>query len=344
MSSSTNPAIDVDGADARGKSTRICRHFARGRCTWGDQCRFSHDPNQIQAEQQRTQQLTAVNIGAAPTIGSASAAAPVANSAWIGQQQSQLQQQRHSILMAGISGQFVLRLEGSNGVIHLPNLNAADVPVTIHSEASLRNELLMLERDEKIKDGGLHYLVGEPSVFWSMMRMLHTEGTTGSAHWDMLVQRALASKVGCMFYHSAAGCLAPKCVFEHVPKQHSQLMALATSNAMLNQVPALFGAVPMQQQQHQHQQQLVAMSGMKDPAFVSIAGAHHDGSNNHIISSSVGSQQASQGNWACVSGQAVLGSSSHLGSLLVTRQHEGEMPMGVWAQHPGDVNPSTGWQ
>lgn len=338
MSSSTNPALDVDGADTRGKSTRICRHFARGRCTWGDQCRFSHDPNQIQAEQQRTQQLATVNVGAAPTVGSAVAAVPVANSAWIGQQQSQLQQQRHSILMAGISGQFVLRLEGTNGVIHLPNLNAADVPVTIFSEATLRNELMMLERDEKIRDGGLHYLVGEPSVFWSMMRLLHTEGTTGSAHWDMLVQRALASKVSCMFYHSAAGCLAPKCTFEHVPKQHSQLMALATSNAMLNQMPALFGAVPQLQQP-----QLVTIPGMKDPAFVSIAGGHHEGSSSHIVASGVGSQQASQGNWACVSGQAVLGSSSHLGSLLVTRQHEGEAPIGVWAPHPNDSNPSA-WQ
>lgn len=329
MSTSTNPTIDLEGADARGKSTRVCRHFARGRCTWGDQCRFSHDPVQIALadQQQRSPQqqqqpapVASVNVGAGPTIGGAAVVMPVANSAWIGQQQSDLQQQRHSILMAGISGQFVLRLSESSGVIHLPHINAADVPVTIYSDAALRGELAVLERDEKIRDGGLHYLVGEPSVFWSMMRLLHTEGTTGSPQWDMLVQRALGGKVGCMFYHSAAGCLAPKCGFEHVPKQHTQLMALATSNAMLSQVPALFGGPP--QQQHI----------VKDPAFVSIAGGGaNDGSNSHILTSGVGSQQASNGNWACVSGQAVLGSSSHLGSLLVGRGLEADgASNGMW--------------
>ena len=40
----------LDMANAVRRSSRICRHFVRGICTWGASCRFSHDFNDTNAE------------------------------------------------------------------------------------------------------------------------------------------------------------------------------------------------------------------------------------------------------------------------------------------------------
>ena len=169
---------------------------------------------------------------------------------WIGAQQQQLQQQRNAILKAAIDGQFAVRpVIGADGqsrhMIHLTTIPSPEIAIQLLNEVSLKTQLQLLEQDERVREGGLHYLVGEPSVFWSMIRHFHQTGTTTSTKWDTLIQRARQlGRVDCMFFRSAAGCLSVGCAFDHVPKSVSSMsntavLSMATSNAVLGRVPSL---------------------------------------------------------------------------------------------------------
>lgn len=175
------------------------------------------------------------------------AAAPSLNQqqGWIGMQQAQLQQQRHAILRAAMEGQFVVRpTVGQNGShsVHLTTLPSPEIIIQLLSEAQLRVQLQQLEMDERVREGGLHYIIGEPSVFWSMIRHWNQTGTTTHPKWDMQLYRARTTHVvECMFFRSVASCLNPSCPFEHIPRsgQAPPVMSMATSNAELQRVPSL---------------------------------------------------------------------------------------------------------
>jgi hypothetical protein len=186
---------------------------------------------------------------------------------WIGAQQAQLQQQRHAILKAALDGQFAVRpfvaADGANHhTIHLTSLPSPEIAIQLLTEPQLRTQLALLEKDERVRDGGLHYLIGEPSVFWSMVRHYLQTGSTTSNKWDALIQLARLGQVDCMFFRSAAGCVNPSCPFDHVPKTFPQppVMSMATSNAMLGRVPSLgFGA------SLSSQDRLDALAGLATP-------------------------------------------------------------------------------
>lgn len=273
------------------KSNRVCRHFVRGRCTWGNACRFSHESERsageggdasiqpstqaqpVQAQvpmeggsQQPQQQPVQPQRISTPTFPPAPAPAPAAPQGptsyaaqreWIGTQQAQLQQQRHAILRAAIDGQFAVRPivapDGqSHHTIHLTTIPSPEIAIQLLNEQQLRMQLHQLELDERVREGGLHYLIGEPNVFWSMIRHFHQTGTTTSSKWDALLLRVRQSnQVDCMFFRSAAGCLSQHCPFDHVAKSvvpaSNQMLSMATSNALLQRVPSLgFGSVPSQ--------------------------------------------------------------------------------------------------
>jgi hypothetical protein len=255
-----NPQLIVEALKGQqastGKSTRVCRHFVRGRCTWGAACRFSHEAD-------RASEVDMLGAVPSPKVSSPTFSNPMGGQqalpqgvssqhAWIGAQQAQLQQQRNAILRAAMDGQFAVRpIVAPDGqthhTIHLTTLPSPEIAIQLLNEQQLRQQLQALEMDDRIRESGLHYLIGEPSVFWSMIRQWHQSGTTFSAKWDAMLSRARQTQqVDCMFYRSAAGCLSPNCPFEHTPKGSAasqSVMSMATSNALLQRVPSLgFGS------------------------------------------------------------------------------------------------------
>lgn len=261
-----NPQLIVDALkghqqqqqQSTGKSTRVCRHFVRGRCTWGAACRFSHEADRA-GEVDMLGTVPSPKGVSSPTFPSPMGGVGVqslphgvtSQQAWIGAQQAQLQQQRNAILKAAMDGQFAVRpIVGPDGqahhTIHLTTLPSPEIAIQLLNDQQLRQQLQQLEMDDRIRESGLHYLIGEPSVFWSMIRQWHQAGTTSSPKWDAMLSRARQTQqVDCMFYRSAAGCLSPNCPFEHTPKNNASqaVMSMATSNALLQRMPSLgFGS------------------------------------------------------------------------------------------------------
>ncbi|CUG86102.1 Hypothetical protein, putative [Bodo saltans] len=258
-----NPQLIVEALkghqqqQSTGKSTRVCRHFVRGRCTWGAACRFSHEADRA-AEVDMLGTVPSPKGVSSPTfpnpMGGGVQSLPngvTSQQAWIGAQQAQLQQQRNAILRAAMDGQFAVRpIVGPDGqthhTIHLTTLPSPEIAIQLLNDVQLRQQLQQLEMDDRIRESGLHYLIGEPSVFWSMIRHWHQGGTTNSQKWDAMLTRARQTQqVDCMFYRSAAGCLSPNCPFEHTPKGNTSqaVMSMATSNALLQRMPSLgFGS------------------------------------------------------------------------------------------------------
>lgn len=174
--------------------------------------------------------------------------------AWIGAQQAHLQHHRHSILRAALEGHFTWRTASgidagphTHTIILSSGLPAAEIHVTPMDAQQVIQQLSQLELDDRVQ-GGLHYLIGETSLFWSMIRLFHTTGSTTSAKWDAMLERAKKVKVvECMFFRSAVGCMAPNCPFEHaqkVPSVGSSLIrGMVMSNEALQRVPSLgFGS------------------------------------------------------------------------------------------------------
>lgn len=246
----------VTSSAPRGNSRSLCRHFARGRCTWGAACRFSHSgdavPRSDDANQKTGGGISVTAGGDVKVAGSPTSV--MQQAAWIGAQQAHLQHQRHSILRAALEGHFSVRpAVGVDAVTHThtivlsSGLPAAEIHVTPMNEQQVLQQLTQLELDDRVQ-GGLHYLIGEASLFWSMIRLFHLTGTTTSAKWDGMLEKAKKFKVvECMFFRSGAGCLAPNCPFEHVPKVtsvgSSLIRGMVTSNEALQRVPSLgFGS------------------------------------------------------------------------------------------------------
>jgi hypothetical protein len=241
-----------------GSKTKVCRHFVRGRCTWGDDCRFSHDLSSAVFEGPESS-VFATNeadsgTGEAPWNATRFSPSAVAmqvadeHQRYLGHQQQLLQAQRHAVLEAALQAKFQIRAianrsqqsaekdstsgdgqtslsPGSNGHCHqrgqviLTSIaNAPDIIISILEPEDLRRQLDELANHPRVNAGGLHYLLGEASVFWSMVRLWHVSGTTGDAAWDGELDRAQrdgSCAVHCMFHRMLAGCLAPRCPFRH---------------------------------------------------------------------------------------------------------------------------------
>ena len=61
------------GARAQQAPKAPCRLFAAGNCTYGDRCRFSHDPAVQAAAQAAAQQVAAADAGNAAAVAAAAA-------------------------------------------------------------------------------------------------------------------------------------------------------------------------------------------------------------------------------------------------------------------------------
>ncbi|CBH14468.1 zinc finger protein family member, putative [Trypanosoma equiperdum] len=208
------------------KSQRVCRHFARGRCTWGTSCRFSHEVER-------------------PSVDEAST-----NPSYIGFHQQRVQKERCAILKEALEGNFEIKqynfAEGcTRCAVELPP-PLAPIPIPrLLSANEVKAQLQELEGNEQLRAGGLLYFVGEPAVFWSMMHYYLKSHTTTSSKWDKLLSNAKRGRVECMFFRSSVGCMSNECTFEHgttsavtIP---SPLQNMATNNALL--APVLgFGA------------------------------------------------------------------------------------------------------
>jgi hypothetical protein len=263
------------------RSLKVCRHFARGRCTWGNECRFSHDLTAALFDGpgssvfcDPSESLPGVRpyrSAAGAESGAAKVARPVAvapaplnlhteHQRYLGQQQQALQGQRHAVLEAALQAKFQIRaihdpIPAANGaatagaaratkpfhggasptdeghqrgqVILTSLANSPDIIVSILAPEEVLRELETLSRHPRVADGGLHYLVGETTVFWSMVRLWHVNGTTGMLPWDALMEAALAggpAAVPCMFHAMATGCLAKSCPFKHEGPSGSVVM------------------------------------------------------------------------------------------------------------------------
>ncbi|ORC91957.1 uncharacterized protein TM35_000041710 [Trypanosoma theileri] len=200
------------------KSQRVCRHFARGRCTWGSSCRFSHDVERAAVDDVQVNQ-TFIRI-----------------------QQQQLQKERHAILKAALDGEFEIKpYSATDGYQrHMVQLRISSSPIFIPrllSEEALQQQLIELEGNEQLRIGGLLFLVGEPAVFWSMMQLYSVRRTTTSAKWDTLLANAKRGYVECMFFRSIVGCLSVDCPFSHSTTPTvtltTPLQNMATNNALL---------------------------------------------------------------------------------------------------------------
>lgn len=211
------------------KSSRVCRHYVRGRCTWGPQCRFTHDPAALAMEASKPDMFGAKPPGApmGRPMSGGSGSGQDRTGSWLGMQQSQLQNQRHTILLAALQAKFMIRAlpnagappDGSQkGQVILTSLpSAPEIIITVLNDGAIGSALERLEADERVREGGLLYLVGESSVFWSMMRLWHVKGSTSSQRWDEALERAnTQGTVECMFFRTSAGCLSQRCAFEHV--------------------------------------------------------------------------------------------------------------------------------
>ena len=193
-----HPSANPNNAAPRGKSSRPCRHFARGLCTWGDECRFSHSlvPETSNYTPSMVPMMQTPNITMMPNP-------------YGGQQQSELQRQRYALVMAGATGMFSMQVNGDQAVV---TVGTTLIPVAVLPRSTLQHHLNALVDKQR---GGLNYLVGESSVFWSMVKLLHTEGNTGSPFWDQAFRKAVAGQVSCMYFPSSTGCLTPNCPFIH---------------------------------------------------------------------------------------------------------------------------------
>ncbi|RNF26332.1 uncharacterized protein Tco025E_01499 [Trypanosoma conorhini] len=200
------------------KSQRVCRHFARGRCTWGSSCRFSHDAERVVVDESQIGQN------------------------FIGPQQLQLQKERHVILKAALNGEFEIKpysvAEGyQRHIVHLRFSSSTILLPRLLTEEALQQQLIELGDNEQLRIGGLLFLVGEPAVFWSMMQNYCLRGTTTSSKWDTLLANAKRGYVECMFFRSAVGCLSSECPFSHTTPPAvtlaTPLQNMATNNALL---------------------------------------------------------------------------------------------------------------
>ena len=371
---------------ANTKSNRICRHYARGRCTWGNQCRFSHDASpaellaaaaaashngsggstggmgqsnnvgglaavlggggaglQIGSNMRSSDPFKASNNASMPAFKSvlspqavgmlgggmssgggggarnlyvvpgqgqggqgmlfsldgsgstgggtlmmapgAAAASNAPDATWLGAQQSQLQVQRHTILHAALHAKFLIRqvqgdsgAAGQRGQVVITSLsNCPEIIIQVLNELQVHQALAQLEHDERVRDGGLHYLIGESSVFWSMMRLWHMTGSTTHPKWDQALERAMShSQVDCMFHRSSAGCLAPRCPFDHGGQMTAgavhQLQAAQQQQQQQQQQQAFFAnAAAAQQQQQDAARNVVLASNQHAAAGINVA-------------------------------------------------------------------------
>lgn len=218
---------ELAGVDLGDKAARVCRHYARGRCTWGDGCRFSHDMEaapvlfdgasesgdaaQVGAGQSETAGAQAARDERVreSQSGGNGATARAAYSAFVGEQQQLLMSQRHAVLDAALQAKFQIRAipqraprsadaasEPERGQVILTSLaNAPDIVVTLLSDDDVAESLRTLTEDDvRLARGGPLFLVGEASVFWGAMRRWHVGGTTGHADWDAQLARMLEAR------------------------------------------------------------------------------------------------------------------------------------------------------
>ncbi|KAG8340077.1 putative Zinc finger C x8 C x5 C x3 H type (and similar) [Trypanosoma vivax] len=200
------------------KNQRVCRHFARGRCTWGSSCRFSHEVERSPMDD-----------------------APF-NSSFTASQQQQLQKDRRTILKAALDGDFEIRpydiVDGlQRYLVKFPTPYSPIIIPRILSEEALRQHLMDLEGNEQIRIGGLLFLVGEPVLFWSMMQIYRLRRTTTSPKWDSLLENAKRNYVECMFFRWSVGCLSNDCPFVHNTATETTttlpMHNMTTNNALL---------------------------------------------------------------------------------------------------------------
>lgn len=87
-------------------------------------------------------------------------------------QQSELQRQRYTQVMAAATGMFTMQVNGDQAIV---TYGTSVVPFAVLPRLQLLHQLNTIDLR-----GGLNYVAGEPSVFWTMIKNLHTEGSTGS--------------------------------------------------------------------------------------------------------------------------------------------------------------------
>jgi hypothetical protein len=192
-------------APVRHGKKSICRHYTRGLCTWGAECRFSHVNS---GDTMNHNPAFTAHVPSMMPLMQTPNITMVANP-YAAQQQSEHQRQRYGLVMAGATGMFSMQVNGEQAVV---TVGATLIPFAVLSRSTLQHHLNALIDKQR---GGLNYLVGESSVFWSMVKLLHTEGTTGSPFWDQAFRKAVAGQVSCMYFPSSTGCLTPNCPFIH---------------------------------------------------------------------------------------------------------------------------------
>ncbi|RUP23898.1 hypothetical protein BC936DRAFT_138964 [Jimgerdemannia flammicorona] len=187
--------------------------------------------------------------------------------------QQALQAERFRILRAAVTKNYTLTEDteksGSEKDAQVPDVSEPPIPklvVTFPDDLPTIKDVVLLEEEtgnrvisadsvafnleeldenEKFREGGILYLVGDSTVFWSMIQLWHETGSTGLDEWDRLLaitkeKPADASRVDCMFFSTPFGCLQhtgnldPYCPFRHDVGRKKRLRERVIADRLAN--------------------------------------------------------------------------------------------------------------
>eukprot|EP00759_Apiculatamorpha_spiralis_P058458 PhF_6_TR9213/c3_g1_i1/m.14462 len=193
-------------SELKEKSNRVCRHFARGRCTWGNDCRFTHAFVPPTVTQGVPTKMTSQITQPLQQVSQQQQLGETQQPVWLGLQQQALLEQRSTVLMGALTHRY--HYDSARGVVCLPD------GIEVHVGP------VEAKRNTKTNDAQcLLALIGEPADFWRAIVSWSLFGTSGSEKLDVELHRVSQCGVQgatCMFHSAYPNrCVIPNCIMYH---------------------------------------------------------------------------------------------------------------------------------